>query len=68
MVTKKMLYVIPLILWSALSQSIISGCFVPMMNETMNDDFPDWNDNTKLEYSLFAMVPLGVGEVIGSLY
>ena len=68
MVTRKMMLVIPFIIWSALSQSIISGCFVPMMNETMKDDYPTWSDNTKLEYALYAMVPLGVGEVIGSLY
>lgn len=60
-----MMLVQPLIIWSAVSQSIYSGCFVPMMNATMKLDHPDWDDNTKLEYSLLAMIPLGLGEVIG---
>jgi len=33
----------------------------------MDIDHPEWNDNKKLSMSLFAMIPLGVGEIIGSL-
>lgn len=36
-----------------------------MMNTTMKNEHPDWDDNTKLEYSLLAMIPLGLGSVIG---
>ena len=62
-----MLYIMPLILWTAMSQAAFSGSFVPLMNATMEIDYPDWNDNKKLSMSLFAMIPLGVGEIIGSL-
>jgi len=37
------------------------------MNATMETNHSDWNDNTKLSMSLFAMIPLGFGEIIGSL-
>lgn len=35
------------------------------MNKMMDLDFPDWSTNKKLEYSLLAMIPLGLGEVLG---
>lgn len=44
-----------------------SGNFVPLMNDFMQINFPDWDDNTKLSMSLYAMIPLGFGEIIGSL-
>jgi hypothetical protein len=62
-----MLYCMPLIVWTALSQAAFSGSFVPLMNATMEIDYPDWNDNKKLSMSLFAMIPLGFGEIIGGL-
>jgi predicted MFS family arabinose efflux permease len=37
------------------------------MNDFMKIDYPDWNDNKKLSMSLFAMIPLGFGEIIGAL-
>ena len=33
----------------------------------MKIDYPDWNDNKKLSMSLFAMIPLGFGEIFGAL-
>lgn len=62
LISKRMMLVLPLIIWSAVSQSIFSGCFVPMMNNTFGDDY---NSNEKLEFSLLAMIPLGLGSVIG---
>jgi predicted MFS family arabinose efflux permease len=62
-----MLYFMPIIVWKALSQAAYSGSFVPLMNAFMKIDHPDWNDNTKLSMSLFAMIPLGFGEIIGAL-
>ena len=59
-----MLHVFPLIVWSAISQALFSGSFVPIMNSCMAVHL-DWNDNKKLSMSLFAMIPLGIGEVIG---
>ena len=37
------------------------------MNATMKIDYPDWSDNKKLSMSLYAMIPLGFGEIIGGL-
>ena len=36
------------------------------MNDTM-DDSKGWSKDKKLSMSLFAMIPLGLGEVIGAL-
>ena len=36
-----------------------------MMNATMKNNYPEWDDNKKLSMSLFAMIPLGAGEVLG---
>ena len=54
----------PTIMWTALSLAAFSGSFVPLMNLTMD---PLWDANKKLSMSLFAMIPLGAGEIIGSL-
>lgn len=62
-----MLYIMPLIIWTGLSQAGYSGSFVPLMYNTMKDDHDDWSDNKKLSMSLFAMIPLGAAEIIGSL-
>ena len=62
-----MLYLMPIIFWKALSTAAFGGSFVPLMNDTMSKDNPDWNDNIKLSMSLFAMIPLGFGEMIGGL-
>ena len=67
MISPRMLYCMPLIIWTALSQAAFSGSFVPLMNATMEIDYPEWNDNKKLSMSLFAMIPLGFGEIIGGL-
>ncbi len=61
----RMLFVVPSILWNAMAAAIYSGNFVPMMNKMMDEDYPEWSSNQKLEYSLFAMIPLGIGEVLG---
>ena len=62
-----MLCIMPLILWTALSQAAFSGSFVPLMYNSMEIDHKDWNDNEKLSMSLYAMIPVGAGEIIGAL-
>ena len=62
-----MLYCMPLIIWVALSVSAFSGSFIPLIISTMEINHPDWNDNKKLSMSLYAMIPLGFGEIIGAL-
>lgn len=57
---KRMRKLIPVMIWSALSLATFAGSFVTLMSETMNV-YPDWNENDKLEWSLFAMIPLGIG-------
>jgi hypothetical protein len=37
------------------------------MYSTMVNDHDDWNENKKLSMSLFAMIPMGAGEIIGAL-
>ena len=37
------------------------------MNAAMEVNHPDWNDNKQLSMALFAMIPLGFGEIIGAL-
>lgn len=60
-----MLQVVPPIIWNGMCAAIYSGNFVPMMNKQMLISNPEYEPNTKLGYSLFAMIPLGLGEVIG---
>ena len=67
LVSSRMLYFMPIIIWKALSQAAFNGSFVPLINDTMQKDHPDQNDNKKLSMSLFAMIPLGIGEIIGAL-
>lgn len=62
-----MLFFMPVIAWKAMSQAAYSGSFVPLMNDFMTLTHPDWTDNTKLSMSLYAMIPLGFGEIIGAL-
>lgn len=64
LVSKRMLYVVPYIFWSSISYAIYAGSLVVLMNQTMNSD---WSDNKKTQNSLFAMIGLGVGEIVGSI-
>jgi|LauGreDrversion4_2_1035121.scaffolds.fasta_scaffold798454_1 hypothetical protein len=62
-----MLYCMPLIIWTALSLTALSGNFVPLMFDTMATAYPDWTGNEKLSLALFALIPMGVGEILGGL-
>jgi hypothetical protein len=53
-----MVKVIPAMVWCSLSLATFAGSFVTIMTDTMN---PNLNPNEKLELSLFAMIPLGIG-------
>lgn len=65
LVTKKMLMAVPITIWTGISQAIFTGSFVTMMDAGMGDT--DWSSNTKLSMSLLAMIPLGLGEIIGGM-
>ena len=61
-----MLKLAPVLIWTALSNSVISAVFVPLMTNTMNEK-TTWSDETKSKHCLLSLVGLGVGEIIGAL-
>jgi MFS family permease len=67
LISQRMLYIMPLILWSGMSGAAYSGSFVPLMHDTMIINHPEWNENKKLSISLFAMISFGVSEMLGGL-
>jgi hypothetical protein len=54
--------IIPAMIWCSLSLATFAGSFVTLMTDTMDDKM---TSNDKLELSLFAMIPLGIGQMIG---
>ena len=64
-----MLKLAPIIIWTALSNSVISSVFVPMMTDTINNTPQDsnWSTEQKSKYCLLSLVGLGIGEIIGAL-
>jgi hypothetical protein len=65
-----MLLLQPFIVWSAISMGIYSSIFVPLITTTMKNSFDKYPDlrndlNKQNQMALFAMIPLGVGEIIG---
>ena len=68
-----MLYLMPLITWSAVSIAIFGGIFIPLMVRTMQnsaDTHPDLVDDTNKqnETALIAMTLLGAGEILGGTF
>jgi len=65
LISLRMLKVIPLIVWSALSLSIFAAIFAPLLTATMFQ----WADDTSKQSQsvLLALVFLGLGEIIGGL-
>ena len=59
-----MLILFPLMVWSAISQAILSASLVPLLVTGMSKD---WSHDKELEKAKYAMIGLGVGEVIGGL-
>ena len=59
-----MLYVLPLILWVAISLTTFTTLFVTMMSGSMDSKL---DSNKKTQYSMLAMVALGIGEMIGTI-
>jgi hypothetical protein len=53
-----MVKILPGMVWCSLSLATFAGSFVTIMTDTMNNDL---SPNEKLELSLFAMIPLGIG-------
>ena len=59
-----MLY--PVMVSTALNLGILSGVFIKMMVDTM-DDRTSWDDQEKDSNALLVMIALGVGEIVGSM-
>lgn len=64
-----MLKLAPLWVWTAVSNSTISGVFVVLMTNTMKNDpaSKDWTPDHKTKQCLLAMIGQGVGEILGAL-
>ena len=62
LISPKMRKIIPAMIWCSLSLATFAGSFVTLMTDTMDDKM---SSNDKLELSLFAMIPLGIGQMIG---
>jgi MFS family permease len=55
---------LPYITYSGISLSIYTGLLVPMVVTTI----PNETENQQMMKSLFSMVTLGIGEIVGSLF
>ena len=62
-----MWHVVPLIIWNALSLACYSGTFVTMMTRTMKTNHPEWGENDCNSMALYAMITLGIGEIVGCM-
>lgn len=52
-------------IWCSLSLATFAGSFITLMTDTMDEKLPP---NEKLELSLFAMIPLGLGQMLGGAF
>jgi pyruvate/2-oxoacid:ferredoxin oxidoreductase alpha subunit len=64
--TRRFGQLVPLIVLSAISLAGASGILVPLMNDTMYVTLDDtlWNNFKQDQMALFALVALGVGEIL----
>jgi len=75
MISARMLWCMPLIIWSAWSLNIFAGVFIILMTRCMKASHPDcnidppapdcWDDDKRNETALFTMTLLGAGEILG---
>ncbi|CDW71948.1 major facilitator superfamily protein [Stylonychia lemnae] len=63
--SKCMIFMIPFQLLVGISQSLYIGAFMIILTNSMVDK--GWDSNKQLSMSFYAMIPLGVGELIGSI-
>ena len=64
--TKRMLMVVPLMLWNGLSLAIYQGSFVVIINRALDLD-PTLDPSSKLSIAMYAFVPFGFAQVFGGL-
>jgi len=63
-VSKRMRWLLPQVFWTGISLALYTGILVPMITATIPGD----DDQDKFEKSMFCMVALGVGEMLGGLF
>ncbi|CDW83344.1 major facilitator superfamily protein [Stylonychia lemnae] len=64
LVSERMRVLIPYIMWSGVSLSIYTGLLVEIIAGTIQSD----SEDQQMMKSLFAMVSLGIGEIVGGFY
>lgn len=71
LISGRMLYVLPLIIWSGISMAFYAGVFIPLMTRSMKDSpslNPDLDtDDKRSVAALFTIILLGVGEILGGI-
>lgn len=59
-----MMLLLPQVFWTGISLAVYTGLLVPIITDTIPGD----DDQDKFMKSMFAMVALGVGEMVGGLF
>jgi len=71
LISGRMLYVIPLIIWSGLSMAFFAGIFIPLMTRSMKNSLdinPDLDtDDNRSVAALLTFIFLGIGEILGGI-
>ena len=67
LISPRMIFVIPYILWIAISAAMYGGIFMLIVINSMKETQNDWSLQTKTKYGFLIFISLGVGEIIGSL-
>lgn len=64
LVSKKMRFLIPQLIWTGISISVYTGILIPIIYDTISEDF---SENDKFKMSMLAMMTLGIGEILGGI-
>lgn len=65
LINKRMLGLVPLMIWSGLSMAVYAGIFIPLMIRTMSTTLSPLSQNQQSAKALYTFSLLGVGEIIG---
>jgi len=71
---KRMLHIVPFIIWGGCGASFMSGILVPLLVRTMKDPrsrhmHPDLvTDNDRSRQALLTLTALGTGEILGGMF
>ena len=63
-ISKRMLKLVPLMMWTAISCAIYTSTFYPFLSQGFSDDV---SAEEQLQKMAFSSIALGVGETIGVL-